>query len=134
MNTTDKKPEAKKNKKLIIVAEDDLYYANIYKVKLAKEGYEPIVVGNGEWALKFARERKPDLMILDLVMPIKDGFETLKEIRADEKLKDLKVLVLSSLGQEEDIKRAKELGANGYLVKTDIAINDLMEKIKEQVG
>lgn len=128
------KIETKKTKKLIIVAEDDLYYANIYKVKLAKEGYEPIVVGNGEWALKFARERKPDLVILDLVMPVKDGFETLKEMRKDENLKYVKVLVLSSLGQEEDIKRAKELGADGYLVKTDIAIADLMKKIKEQIG
>lgn len=134
MDKPEPKTEIKKKKKLILVAEDDLYYANIYKIKLAKEGYESIVVGNGEWALKFARERKPDLIILDLVMPVKDGFETLKEIRQDENLKDMKVLVLTSLGQEEDAKRAKELGADGYLVKTDIAIADLMKKIKEQIG
>lgn len=118
-------------KKLVLVAEDDQFYSHIYQVKLGKEGYEVRVAEDGVQTLKAAREKKPDLIILDLVMPVKDGFETLKEIRADSQLKDVKVLVLTNLGQEEDIRRAKNLGADDYLVKTNMSIHEMMEKVKE---
>lgn len=117
-------------KKYILVAEDDKFYANIYKTKLAKEGYEVVVVGDGEQAIKLARQKKPDLILLDLVMPVKDGFETLKELKADANLKSVKVIVLSNLGQEEDIKKAKELGAVDYIVKANVSIGQMMSKIK----
>lgn len=116
--------------KLVLVAEDDKYYANIYRTKLNKEGYEIMVAGNGEEALKAAREKKPALILLDLIMPVKDGFETLKELKADAALKSVKVVVLSNLGQEEDIKKAKNLGAADYLVKTNLSITEMVEKIK----
>lgn len=127
-------PTQNTNKKLILVAEDDIYYANIYKIKLAKEGYDVAVVGNGDWALKFVKERTPNLILLDLVMPIKDGFETLKELKKMETLKKTKIIVLSSLGQDEDIKRAHDLGADGYIIKTNISIGELMEKIKSYLS
>lgn len=117
-------------KKYILVAEDDKFYANIYRTKLTKEGYEVVVVGDGAQAMKLARQKKPDLILLDIVMPVKDGFETLKELKADANLKSVKVIVLSNLGQEEDIKKAKELGAVDYIVKANVSIGQMMSKIK----
>lgn len=115
----------------ILVAEDDKYYANIYKTKLTAEGFEVVVVRDGKQALKAVREKKPDLILLDLIMPIKDGFETLKELKADKNLKSIKVIVLSNLGQDEDIQKTKDLGAQEYLVKTNMSITEMVEKVKE---
>lgn len=118
-------------KKFILVAEDDNFYANIYKVKLAKEGYDVTVVGNGEWVMKAVAKRKPNLILLDLVMPVMDGFETLKELKSDASYKSIPVIVLSNLSQDEDVQRVKSLGALDYLVKTNISIHDVVEKIKQ---
>jgi len=121
-------------KKYVLVAEDDKFYGNVYKTKLAKEGYDVAVAADGVTALKLARERKPNLILLDLVMPIKDGFETLKELKADSSLKDVKVIVLSNLGQDEDIKKAKALGAVDYVVKANVSIQQMMDMIKKYLG
>lgn len=121
-------------KKYILVAEDDKFYGNIYKTKLTKEGFDVHVAMNGEEAMKSLHERRPDILILDLIMPIKDGFEVLKEIRSDTKLKDLKVLALSNLGQEEDKKRVTELGVLEYLIKTNLSIQEVTAKIKKYLS
>lgn len=115
--------------KYILVAEDDKFYANVYRVKLAKEGYQVMVVGNGEELLTEARKKTPDLILLDLIMPGKDGFETLQELKADPKLKSVKVVIMSNLGQTEDVAKAKGLGADDYMVKTNISVQELMSKI-----
>lgn len=120
-------------KKFILVAEDDKYYGNIYKVKLAKEGFDVEVATDGEQALKAARERKPDLILLDLIMPVKDGFATLEELKSDANLKSIKAVVLSNLGQDEDIKKAKKLGAADYLIKTNLPIQEMVAKVKEHL-
>lgn len=120
-------------KKFILVAEDDNFYANIYKVKLAKEGFDVQVVGNGEWVLKMIQQKKPDVILLDLVMPVMDGFETLKALKSDPKTESIKVIVLSSLGQDEDIEKAKQLGASDYLIKTNVSIQQVVDKIKSYV-
>lgn len=121
-------------KKYVIVAEDDEFYANIYKLKLAKEGYDVDLVGDGAQAIELIKKRTPDLLLLDLIMPVKDGFETLKELRASDKHRSLKIIILSSLGQEEDAKKAKELGANDYFVKTNVTIEEVMNLIKKNIG
>jgi len=120
-------------KKLILVVEDDKFYAAIFKTKLTKEGYEAIVAVDGQQALNLIREKKPDLVLLDLIIPVKDGFEVLREIRGDDRLKGIKVLVLSNLSQEEDIKKVKELGALEYLVKTNISIHQMIDKVKSHL-
>lgn len=119
-----------KLKKFVLVAEDDKFYSDVFKTKLGKEDFDVVVAADGSEALKLARERKPDLMLLDLIMPVKDGFETLKELRADQELKDIKVVVLSNLGQDADVKKAKDLGADDYLVKTNISISEMVAKVK----
>lgn len=120
-------------KNYVLVVEDDAFYANIYKTKLAKEKIEAQIVGNGNEAIKAARVRKPGLILLDLIMPGKDGFETLADLKADPMLKDVKVIVLSNLSQEEDVRRVKELGAAEYLVKANVPIQQVVEKVKSNL-
>jgi DNA-binding response OmpR family regulator len=115
----------------IIVAQDDRFYANVFRAKLTKEGFDVAVVENGEDALKAIRSRRPDLLILGLILPVRDGFGVLKELRADRELKDLKVIVATNLSQEEDRQRAMAMGALDYIVETNVSINEMVEKIKQ---
>lgn len=121
-------------KKYILIAEDDKFYGNIYKIKFENEGYEVRVVTDGAQAVEEARKRKPDIVLLDLVMPVKDGFETLKALKAEKELASVPMIVLSSLGQDDDATKVKELGAAEYFVKTSITIYDLVRKVKEYLG
>lgn len=116
-------------RKTILVVEDDRFYANICKMKLTKEGYNVVVMNNGAWALKAIADKIPDLILLDLVMPETDGFETLRAIRADERFKNIPVVALTNLGQPEDIKKAQELGVQDYMVKTVIPIQKMVDKV-----
>jgi DNA-binding response OmpR family regulator len=124
----------KSTKKFILVAEDDPFYGNIFKTKLTWEGYDVILAVNGEETIRQVKMRKPDLLLLDLIMPVKDGFAALGEIKCDPDLKSIKVVVISNLSQEEDIVKAKTLGADDYFVKTNISIQEMLEKVKQQVG
>lgn len=120
-------------KPLVLVAEDDKFYASIYQTKLEREGYRVAIARDGEETIKMVGEQTPDLLLLDLIMPVKDGFETLKELRAKPGTKDLKVIVFSNLGQEDDIDRVKEMGVTDYLVKTNISIQEMVEKVKQHL-
>jgi CheY-like chemotaxis protein len=122
------------NQPIILVAEDDKLYARVYESKLTKEGYAVTVVGNGTEALKKAKELQPNLMLLDLIMPEMDGFEVLKKIKEDTTTSKIRVVVMSNLGQESDIARAKDLGAEEYFVKSNVSITDLMTKIRTYAG
>jgi DNA-binding response OmpR family regulator len=125
----------KGSKKYIIVAEDDRFYSTLFRLKLENSGFEVDVFPDGAQTLQAAYKKKPDLILLDLIMPVADGFETLREIKAtNSALKEVKVIVLSNLSQEEDMKRALDLGASSYFVKADISIMDMVEKVKEAVG
>lgn len=118
-------------KPYILVAEDDKFYANLYKIKLSAEGFDVAIAPDGVQAIELAKQKTPDLTLLDLIMPFKDGFEVLAELRADDRFKNMPIVVLSSLGQEEDAGRAKELGANDYIIKTSISISEMVEKVKQ---
>lgn len=115
----------------ILVVEDDDFLASAYRVKLSKEGHNIAMAKDGQEALDYlnATDPLPQVVLLDLVMPVKDGFTTLEEIRATEKLKTLPVIVTSNLGQDEDIQRALGLGANDYIIKSDSSIEEIIEKI-----
>jgi len=122
------------DKKFILVAEDDAFYGNVFKTKLSKEGYDVIVTENGKKALDFARDRVPHLILLDLVMPEMDGFETLQLLKADTQLKGVPVIVLSNLGQDSDIDKAKQLGAKDYFVKSNVSIQKVVEIVKNNLA
>lgn len=117
--------------KKILIAEDDQFLANAYRVKLTKEGFEIKIARDGFEALDILKTYTPDLILLDIVMPKKDGFSTLKEIRANPQWKNTPILIASSLGQQEDIKKGLSLGATDYVVKSDVALGDIVKKINQ---
>ncbi len=120
----------KKNIK-VLVAEDDKFLVKAFAAKLVKDDFDVIIAGNGNEAVSKAKKNKPDIILLDLVMPQKNGFDALYELKQDEETKDIPVIITSNLSQEVDIKRGKDLGADDYLVKSDTPIQEIMAKIKQ---
>jgi len=116
---------------LLLIAEDDQFYANLYKTKLEKEGFSVVISTNGSETMKLIEENKPNLIILDIVMPELDGFEVLKQLKEKPDFKNVPVIVLSNLGQQEDIDRALSLGAFRYIVKSNVSIHDMVESVEE---
>lgn len=119
-----------KPKKLLII-EDEEYLLDMYKMKFESAGYNVLAVRDGEAGLAMIRNEKPDFVLLDIVLPKKSGYEVLKELRNDEKIKDTKVYILSSLGQKAEIKKGLDDGADGYLVKTDLTPQQLVEGVNK---
>lgn len=113
----------------VLVVEDDTYLGNAYRVKLTKAGYDVRVALDGEEAIRFANSFVPEIIILDLIMPKRDGFATLEELRHDEKWKTIPIIVASNLGQKEDIEKSMRLGATDFIVKSELDLNDLITKI-----
>ncbi|MFA9288335.1 MAG: PleD family two-component system response regulator [Weeksellaceae bacterium] len=114
----------------ILVAEDDKFFQKFYKSQLVEHGHEVEVTSDGNEALDKLKVSKPDLLLLDIIMPNKDGFEVLTAISQDPSLK-VPILIFSTLGQEADIKRAMELGAKGYVNKSFFDLDVLLKKIEE---
>jgi len=122
------------NKKVVLVAEDDKFYSQIFKSKLEKEGFIVELALDGEQTLAKIKTRVPDLILLDLVMPIKDGFEVLEAIQADKKLQGAKIIVISNLGQDSDVTKAKALGAHDYFIKSNVSIQEVVAIVRKHVG
>lgn len=118
-----------RSKITILVAEDDPLYGKVYQNKLSKEGYNVVLVTNGKDAVEQALKLKPALILMDIIMPVLDGFEALKQIKASPEGKDVKIMIMSNLSQDSDIERAKNFGAYEYLVKSNISLTDLINKI-----
>ncbi len=114
----------------ILVVEDDKFLANAYRVKLSKASYDVSLVYDGDEAISALQKDKFDLVILDLIIPKKDGFSVLAEMKKNENWKNIPVIVASNLGQKEDIERAMKIGANDYIVKTDFSISNLVGKLQ----
>ncbi len=117
--------------KRILIAEDDKYLANAYRVKLEKENFEVLIVAQGKELLEEVEKYKPDLILLDLLMPVMDGFEALKKLKENEKTRDIPVLIASNLGQKADLDKGMELGAEDYIVKSNLSLKNVVKKIKE---
>jgi len=117
--------------KTILLVEDDPFLIDIYKNKLSKAGFEIDVAEEGETALRKIKEKKPDLVLLDIVLPGTDGWEILKKIRTEMGFKDLKVLILSNLSQKEEVEKGMELGATKYLIKAHYTPSEVVKEIKK---
>lgn len=115
--------------KKVLIVEDDEFLRSLTAKRLEKDGYEVAIAVDGESANGIAVENKPDLILLDLLLPGVDGFEVLKKLREDEVTKNTPVIVFSNLGQREDIEKAKGLGANDFLIKANFTLDDVIEKI-----
>lgn len=120
--------------KRILIVEDEEIMLDLLQRKLKTHGYEVLVARDGEEGLKLIKEERPDLIIMDLVMPKMDGFMVMEEIQKDEGLKKIPLIVVSNSGQPVEINRVKDLGAKDWLVKTEFNPQELVEKIKNQLG
>jgi len=119
---------------LILVVEDDTFLENLIVQRLKNEGFKVEWFPEGKAALEFLKKTIPVLVVLDLLLPGLDGFQILQEIRADPRLKELPVIVLSNLGEQEHISRAKMLGADDYLVKAHFTLGEIVEKINKLIA
>ena len=115
--------------KKILIVEDDTFLSNAYRVKLTKAGFEVKNAFDGAEALELLQTFTPDLILLDIVMPKKDGFATLEELKSNEKWKNIPIILASNLGQKEDMDRGMQLGASEFFIKTDFTLNDVIKKI-----
>ena len=114
----------------ILIAEDDQFILKAMTTKLTKEGYEVKIAVDGVQLMDLLKSYIPDLIILDLLMPKKDGFEVIKEVKEDPKLKNIPILIASNLGQSSDIQQVLNLGATDYIIKSEFTLESLVQKIK----
>jgi DNA-binding response OmpR family regulator len=119
--------------KRIALIEDDSSIREMYKIKLKLSGYDVVTAEDGKRGLELVEKEKPDLVLLNILLPKKDGFEVLGEIAKskDDKIKSIPVIIISNLSNEEDINEAKRLGASDYLVRAQINPKDVVEKVSD---
>lgn len=118
------------DKKLIMLIEDDKFLSSLVKARLEKEGYLVAQAFDGAEALEMLKQKRPDLIVMDLIMPRVSGFEVLESISLDPEINKIPVIILSNLAQDSDIEKARRLGAVEFFVKIRVSIDDLIKKVK----
>ena len=121
-------------KKKILLVEDDETLAAVYKQRLELEGFEVNHVDNGEDALATAVKFHPDLILLDVMMPKLNGFDVLDILRQTPETRNTHIIMMTALSQPKDEQRAKDLGADDFLIKSQVVIGDVVERIKHQLN
>jgi DNA-binding response OmpR family regulator len=117
----------------ILIVEDEPTLQKALRIALEREGYEVKSALEGDAGLKLAKESKPNLILLDLILPKIDGFEILAELKKDESTKEIPVIILTNLESSQDIEKALVLGAKTYLVKANYDLKDIIKKVKENI-
>ncbi len=120
--------------KKILIIEDEEIMLDLIRRKMTSEGYEVIVARDGEEGLRMIKDGQPDLVLLDLVMPKRNGFSVLEEVQKDEELRKIPIVIVSNSGHPVELSRARKLGARDWLVKTEFDPRELVEKVKGQLG
>ncbi len=120
-------------KKTVLIVEDDEFLRSLTAKRLEKENYAIEVAVDGENAISVLDTLKPDIILLDLLLPGKDGFEVLKKIRSTTAVKIVPVVIFSNLGQKEDIEKAKALGVEDFLIKANFTLDDVVAKINKLI-
>ena len=120
--------------KKILIIEDDAFLKELAASKLTKEGYFVLTAQNSDEAFKVIEDGIPDFVLLDLLLPGTDGFGILKKIRENKKMASTPVIIFSNLSEDKDIKHAKELGANDFMIKSNFTLDELADKIKQMIG
>ena len=120
----------------VLIVEDDKFLAELISTKLDKEGYDIVLSTDGESGVAKTKEERPDIILLDIMLPGMDGFEVLETMKKDEdvKVKETPVIILSNFGQEEKIEKGLSLGAKDYLVKANFTTSEIVDKIKDVLG
>ena len=114
----------------IMIIEDDRFLSSLIKARLEKDGFNVLQAFDGEEALRLLKQEKPNLIVLDLIMPRVTGFEVLEAISISPELNKTPVVILSNLAQDSDVAKAKSLGAMEYFVKVRVSIDDVINKVK----
>ena len=120
--------------KKILIIEDQEILADLLQKKLTMSGYQVSLAPDGEKGLGLMRQLRPDLVLLDILMPKIDGLEVLAAVQKDGDLNKIPVIVISNSGQPAEIEKIKKLGAKDWLVKTDFNIQEIIQKVKKQIG
>ncbi len=118
-------------KQKVLMIEDDRFLRKVYRNKLTLAGFEFIEAINGQEGLNKIISEKPDIILLDLILPKINGFDVLIELKRNKEIKDIPVIILSNLNQESDKKRGLSLGAQEYLVKPEVSLSDVVNYVKE---
>jgi len=120
--------------KKILLVEDEELIIDLLTKKLEREGYQVSIAKDGEEGLSMMKDEKPDLILLDIVMPKMGGFEVMEEMQKDEEFKKIPVIVISNSGQPVELDRAKKLGAKDWLIKTEFDPREVINKVIKQIG
>jgi DNA-binding response OmpR family regulator len=131
--TSKEKVNKEINKPTIVLAEDDKYISQAFKDGLERGGFQVITAADGEEAIAKIKEEKPDIVLLDLIMPIKDGFEVLQEIKGSKIYSHIPIIVFSNLEDADHVMRARELGASEYLLKANFTMPEVIAKVREYI-
>ena len=118
----------------VLIVEDDRFLRDLIQQKLTKEGFTTISAVDGEEGLKITKEQKPHLVLLDLILPGMDGFEVLRKIKSDPETAATPVVVLSNLGQKEDVEKGMAFGVKDYVIKAHHTPSEVVVKIKQILG
>lgn len=117
--------------KKVLIVEDDEMISSMYKTKLEQLGYLVVLAANGVDGLELAKAENPDLILLDIIMPQLDGFSVLQQLKGDENMRNIPVIMLTNLGTDEDKEKGRIFGADGYLVKSNLTPTQVGEEIEK---
>jgi CheY-like chemotaxis protein len=120
--------------KQILLIEDEELLINLLQRKLTEAGYDVRLARNGEEGLNTMREKNPDIVLLDIIMPVKGGFEVMEEMAKDDNLKKIPIVIISNSGQPVELDRAKKLGAKDWMIKTEFDPTEVLDKVVKQIG
>jgi len=127
--------KAKKNTSIhALIIEDDTFLANIYKTKFEMEGFKVSVSENGALGLADIKKKKPDVVLLDVLLPKMDGFTVLEKAKTDKAIADIPVILLTNLGQKDDVEKGLALGAADYLIKAHFKPSETVAKVRKALG
>ena len=119
--------------KKILIIEDEEVLLGLLQERLVQEGYQVDIAKDGREGLEKIRKFKPDLILLDIIMPKMGGFEVMEEVNKDEELKTIPIIIVSNSGQPVELERAKKLGVRDWLIKTDFDPQEVIDKVKKQL-
>ena len=118
----------------VLIVEDDVFLAEIYQKKFEMEGFKVSTANNGEKGLADIKKKKPDIVLLDILLPKMDGFAVLEAAKADAEIKNIPVILLTNLGQKDDVQRGLDDGAEDYLIKTHFKPSEVVDKVRKVLG
>lgn len=131
--TSSAKEQSKKKNPQVLIVEDDTFLSGMYVTKLELEGIDVELASDGQQAINVVQKRRPDVILLDVVMPKMSGFDVLSWLKKTKETKDIPVILLTNLGEKEDVQKGLKLGAVDYLIKAHFLPSEVVEKIKRIV-